>query len=205
MSDTEALRGPVALFLADGFEEIEALTVVDVLRRAHVDVRTVSVMDGRAAVTGAHRIPVIADTTLDQIDFDEIGMIVLPGGMPGTTNLEACKPLVDAIRSFDEAELPLCAICAAPMIFGHLGILEGRLATIYPGMEDELKGADVTDADVACDGHIITSRGPATALPFALTIAETICGADVAQQVADGMVCLDLEIVEELPDEGEEA
>ena len=189
----ENMRGPICVFLAEGFEEIEALTVVDVLRRAELPVQTVAVMGkaderGKIAVTGAHGIPVVADTFIDAIDADAVDMLVLPGGMPGTTNLEACPPLREMLVRFNEQKRPISAICAAPMVLGHLGLVKGRTATIYPGMEDELVGANATQEPVAVDDNITTSRGPATALPFALALVQRYRGADVAQQIAHGMV-----------------
>ena len=189
----ENMRGPICVFLAEEFEEIEALTVVDVLRRAELPVQTVAVMGeaderGKIAVTGAHGIPVVADTFIDAIDADAVDMLVLPGGMPGTTNLEACPPLREMLVRFNEQKRPISAICAAPMVLGRLGLVKGRTATIYPGMEDELVGANATQEPVAVDDNITTSRGPATALPFALALVQRYRGADVAQQIAHGMV-----------------
>jgi len=181
------MHGPIYVFLAEGFEEIEALTVVDVLRRAQLPVQTVSVMDN-AAVVGAHGITVVADTTVAAVDANVAEMLVLPGGMPGTTNLEACEPLCQMLQAFSSENRPISAICAAPMVFGHLGLLKGRQATIYPGMEDELVGATAVQEPVVVDGNITTSRGPATALPFALALVERFCGAETAQSIADGMV-----------------
>ncbi|MBO4365722.1 MAG: DJ-1/PfpI family protein [Eggerthellaceae bacterium] len=187
------MRGPICVFLAEGFEEIEALTVVDVLRRAQLPVQTVAVMGsadnaGNAMVTGAHGITVLADTFIDTIDPDAVDMLVLPGGMPGTTNLEACVPPCQMLTTFAEESRPLSAICAAPMVLGHLGLLKGRYATIYPGMEDELVGANPMQDAVVVDGNITTSRGPATALPFALALVERYRGTDAATGIAQGMV-----------------
>ena len=120
-----------AIFLADGFEEIEALTVVDLLRRANIEISTVSIM-GRKNVTGSHNITVEADALLEETDFDSLDMLILPGGMPGTTNLADCKALTDKIKEFDEKDKMLCAICAAPTVFGKLGILKGKKACCFP-------------------------------------------------------------------------
>lgn len=190
---TVGMRGPICVFLAEGFEEIEALTVVDVLRRAQLPVQTVAVMGsaddaGKVTVIGAHGIPVVADVFIDAIDPDAVEMLVLPGGMPGTTNLEACEPLCRMLTTFAEQSRPLSAICAAPMVLGHLGLLRGRYATIYPGMESELVEANPMQDAVVVDGNITTSRGPATALPFALALVQRYRGAEEAQRIAQGMV-----------------
>ena len=162
--------------LADGFEEIEALTVVDVLRRAGMTCNTVGVTG--ATVTGSHGIPVIADLTLEDsiADYD---MIVLPGGLPGATNLRDCDTVIEYVKAFDEdPDKYVAAICAAPMCFAKAGIASGRTVTSYP--DDEYR-ALFTDANyiedlVAVDGHMITSRGPATTLEFAFTLLEALGG-----------------------------
>ena len=177
----------VYVHLATGFEEIEALTVIDVLRRADVDVESVSVT-GELLVEGAHGIKVQADLPFEEADYDKAGMIVLPGGMPGTTNLGAHRGLMEKIDEFAKADRPLAAICAAPMILGEAGYLKGKRATIYPSMESHLKGAVVEGKDVERDGNIITSKGPATAFKFALAIVEFIKGPEVAAAVSKGLL-----------------
>ena len=176
-----------AIFLADGFEEIEALTVVDLLRRADIDITTVSIM-GRKNVTGSHKITVEADSLLEDADFDSLDMLILPGGMPGTTNLGACKALTDKIKEFDEKGKMLCAICAAPTVFGGLGILKGKKACCFPGREGDLLGADVQTTPVTKDGHFITSRGMGTAMDFGLAIIEHYQGIDAATSMASKIV-----------------
>ena len=176
-----------AIFLADGFEEIEALTVVDLLRRADIDITTVSIM-GRKNVTGSHKITVEADSLLEDADFDSLDMLILPGGMPGTTNLGACKALTDKIKEFDEKDKMLCAICAAPTVFGGLGILKGKKACCFPGREKDLLGADVQTTPVTKDGHFITSRGMGTAMDFGLAIIEHYQGIDAATSMASKIV-----------------
>ena len=176
-----------AIFLADGFEEIEALTVVDLLRRADIDITTVSIM-GRKNVTGSHKITVEADSLLEDTDFDSLDMLILPGGMPGTTNLGACKALTDKIKEFDEKDKMLCAICAAPTVFGGLGILKGKKACCFPGREGDLLGADVQTTPVTKDGHFITSRGMGTAMDFGLAIIEHYQGIDAATSMASKIV-----------------
>ncbi|MBQ7616002.1 MAG: DJ-1/PfpI family protein [Butyrivibrio sp.] len=176
-----------AIFLADGFEEIEALTVVDLLRRANIEISTVSIM-GRKNVTGSHNITVEADALLEETDFDSLDMLILPGGMPGTTNLADCKALTDKIKEFDEKDKMLCAICAAPTVFGKLGILKGKKACCFPGREDDLLGADVQTSSVTKDGHFITSRGMGTAIDFGLAIIEHYQGSDAATSMASKIV-----------------
>ena len=177
----------VYVHLAEGFEEIEALTCVDLLRRAEIEVTTVS-MEESKTVTGAHGIEVNCETYFTQVDYSQAEMIVLPGGMPGTTNLLANERLCDHVRNFVDQERWVAAICAAPMILGRLGLLEGRSAVCYTGMEDELKGAEVPDQKVVVDGHIITSKGPGTAMDFALAIIEALEGQTVAKAVKDDLL-----------------
>ena len=176
-----------AIFLADGFEEIEALTVVDLLRRAGIDITTASIM-GRKNVTGSHNITVEADALLEDIDFDSTDMIILPGGMPGTTNLGACAPLVEKIKEFDAKEKMLCAICAAPTVYGKLGLLKGKKACCYPGCEVDLLGADVQTSTVTKDSHFITSRGMGTAIDFGLAIIEHFQGKENASAMSRKIV-----------------
>lgn len=169
------------VFLADGFEEIEALTVVDILRRDNIVVKTVSITDNRE-VKGSHDICVKADKTLSQIQANDAAILILPGGMPGTLNLKECEPLMDMVRQFADTNRRIAAICAAPTVLGDLGLLEGKKACCYPGMEDQLKGAKVSKDDVVTDGNITTSRGVGTAIPFALELvrifdSETEAGA----------------------------
>ena len=177
----------VLLFLADGFEEIEALATVDVLRRAGVQVTTVSI-NPTELVTGAHGIPVMADVVYELAEFAEADMLVLPGGMPGAANLDAHEGLRAAISAHAEAGKWLAAICAAPMVYGHMGLLNGKNATCYPGFESELAGATYTAAPVEKDGNIITGKGPAVVLPFAYALAEVLVGEEVVAQVKAGML-----------------
>lgn len=177
----------IAVFLAEGFEEIEALTVVDLCRRAKLETDMVSVT-GSLTVTGSHGITVTADRLLADTDFSDLDMIVLPGGMPGTTNLEACAPLMEQVRAFHEEKRRLAAICAAPGIFGRMGILEGRNATSHPSVTDALAGAEVSQKETVPDGHILTSRGMGTAIPFALKIIEIFTDKDKARSIGQGIV-----------------
>ncbi len=175
------------LFLAEGFEEVEALMVVDVLRRADIDLATVSITDNKA-VTGAHGITIVADDLAEDIDFTDIEWLILPGGMPGMTNLAACRPLCDLLQAHTEAGGKTAAICASPSILGKLGLLAGRRATCYPGFEGNLTGAVISGERCTVDGNITTGNGPASALHFALSIVEQSKGKAKAQEVADGML-----------------
>lgn len=173
----------VYLFLADGFEEVEALTPVDVLRRAGCSVCTVSVMTDRKVV-GAHRICVEADAHFDACDFSDAEMLILPGGMPGTTNLRSYAPLCDLLLKADSEGLSLAAICAAPSILGELGLLKGRQATCYPGFEDRLIGAKYSKKSVVRDGRILTAVGMGVALAFSLAATEMLTDKKTADGIA---------------------
>ena len=146
----------VNVYLADGFEEVEGLTVVDLLRRAGIETDMVSIM-GRKEITGARKIPVLADKLFEEQDDPDV--IVLPGGMPGTLHLKAHEGLADLIRKAAKEGKLLAAICAAPTIYGEMGLLEGKNATCYPGMEDKLLGANWQEQPVVVDGNFVTSRG----------------------------------------------
>lgn len=177
----------VYVFLADGFEEIEALTPVDLLRRAGVETKTVSIMDGKRVV-GSHQIAVEADLTLEEADFESVQVLVLPGGLPGTTNLGACKLLVEKLKQFAaNEEKKVAAICAAPSVLGENGILQGKKAICYPGWEEKLLGADVqAGAKVVIDGNVITSRGMGTAMDFGLTLVAELTDEETAKKLAAG-------------------
>lgn len=180
----------VYVHLATGFEEVEALTIVDILRRAGVEVKTVSIT-GEKLVMGTHGIGVEADLLYEDTDYEACEMIVLPGGLPGASNLEAHEGLANYIKCFAANGKKLAAICAAPMAFGTHGVLEGKKATIYPGMEDRLTGAQATGEGVTKDGNIITGKGPAYAMAFALALAEELKGSETAAGVAEGLLYRD--------------
>ena len=176
------------LFLADGFEEIEALTVVDLLRRASIEIKTVSISD-TPQVVGRSRIAVGADEMWDDAKPETADVLILPGGMPGTTYLMQHKGLRKLLKKAAGEGRLLAAICAAPTIFGDLGLLEGKKATCYPGMENQLGGAEVVlDKEVVKDGNIITSRGAGTAIPFALKLIEELLDRDVALDIKKSIV-----------------
>lgn len=175
----------VNLFLADGFEEVEALAVVDVLRRGGIELDMVSVMP-QLEVTGSHGIKVTADKMFE--DATEADVIVLPGGMPGTLNLKNHKGLTDMIMEYNQAGKLLTAICAAPTVYGEMGLLEGKDATCYPGMEDGLVGANKKTDMVVCDGNFITSRGMGTAIEFGLVILSVLKDKETAKDLASKIV-----------------
>lgn len=177
----------LAVFLAEGFEEIEALTVVDICRRGGVETDMVSVTGG-LQVSGSHGISVKTDKKFEEVDFGEYDMLVLPGGMPGTKNLEAHPGLMAQVDEFYAKGKYIGAICAAPSIFGHKGILKGKRACSYPDFESHLEGAEVTSGPVEVSGNVITSRGMGTAIDFGLAILGIFCGEEKADELAKGIV-----------------
>lgn len=163
----------IYVFLANGFEEVEALTPVDMLRRCELDVLTVGV-DG-SFIRGSHGITVAADISPEDIRYDNtLEMIVLPGGMPGTLNLEKSEEVQKAIDFCMENNRYIASICAAPSILGHKGLLEGKKATCYTGFETQLFGAEISEEPVCTDGNIITSRGAGTALEFSFELVSRL-------------------------------
>ena len=177
----------IYVFLANGFEEVEALTPVDFLRRCELDVRTVGV-NGSVA-TGSHRIAVACDMTVEEMDISAADAVILPGGMPGTLNLEACPQVQEAVRWCAEHDKWVGAICAAPSVLGHMGLLEGKKATCFPGFEQELEGAELAPGFVCRDGLLVTGKGPGASLEFALEIVRMLKGEDTAQKVRVSMQC----------------
>lgn len=175
------------MFLAEGFEEIEALAPLDILRRAQVEVETVSITDNQV-VQGAHGVYVLADRILPALDWDDAEMIILPGGLPGSTNLDACEELREGIMKLHADGKPLAAICAAPQVYGHLGILKGVKATCYPGVETEMEGATYTAALVEKEGQFITGKGPGAAMEFGYTLAEMFADKSVVDGLRKGMI-----------------
>lgn len=181
----------IYVFLATGFEDIEAIAPVDIMRRAGLEVQTVSIT-GERVVTSAHGVGITSDILLSDVDFSGAEMLVLPGGLPGSTNLDACQPLTAAIKRHFEAGGAIAAICAAPLVFGHLGLLQGRRATCYPGVEGELKDATYTAAIVEPDGNIITGKGPAAAFEFGYTIVDFFLGEGASMPLRQGMIYQEL-------------
>lgn len=177
----------VVVFLADGFEEIEGLTVVDMLRRAGITVITASIQSVKE-VKGAHNITVLADELVEDVDYKQVDMVVLPGGMPGTLHLGACKKVTDTVQEFFKAGKEVAAICAAPSVLGDLGILQGKEATCYPGFEERLTGAKTTKDPVVSDGNVTTSRGMGTAILFGAKLIEKLAGKEKAQEILDSII-----------------
>lgn len=178
----------VYCFLADGFEELEAIAPIDILRRADIEVITVGVTGD--VIDGRHGIKVTADCSVYDIELsDKLEGIILPGGLPGATNLEESPEVQKAIDfAADEGKL-VCAICAAPQILGHKGLLKGREAIVYPGFENELEGAKISDAFVAADGNFITAKGAGVATDFGLEIVAAIKGKEAADKIKAAIQC----------------
>jgi len=181
------MKMKIAVHLAEGFEEIEAISIIDVLRRAGLEVITVSVAND-LKVTGSHQIQVVADQPFDDVNYDLIDMIVLPGGMPGTKNLNNNTGLKKQIECFYRTGKYLGAICAAPLVFGELGILKGKKATCYPGFEGYLHGAEITEAAFEVAGNIITGKSAGVAITFAIKIVEMLLGPEPAKQLVEKMI-----------------
>jgi protein deglycase len=177
---------PVLIPLADGVEPLEAVTIIDVLRRASVRVTTVSLTD-HITIHAAHGIMLAADTTWSAINLDEFGAIVLPGGGKGTEVMKHDERILQAVHKFAIEDRCVCAICAAPTVLAKSGVLEGRTATCYPSCAEEL-GDAYDNAPVIADGNIITGQGPGTALLFSLVLVQHFKGDLVAKQVADAML-----------------
>ncbi len=175
----------VFVFLTTGFEEIEALATIDVLRRAKLDVQSVS-LTGDKLVQGAHQVTVQADTLFEQVDCAQADMLVVPGG---TTKFNEHEAFKQQLLAFAQKGGKVAAICASPMVLGGLGLLQGKNATCYPGFESYLTGAQLqTDRAVVIDGTITTGRGPGLTIPFALALVEQLAGAAVRDEVAAGLL-----------------
>lgn len=175
-------------FLATGFEEIEALAPIDILRRGGVEVQTVSIT-GSEYVTSAHGVTIKADTLFEDAgDFSDADILMLPGGMPGAANLNAHEGLRQTLLAHHAGGKRIGAICAAPMVLGSLGLLKGRKATCYPGFEQYLEGATYTPQLVQEDGHITTGEGPAAALPYGYRLLSYFIGKEQTRQIEQGMM-----------------
>lgn len=182
------MNNKIFIMMADGFEEIEALATVDVLRRAGLDVTTMSIYD-TTEVTGAHGVTVLADVAFDDEPLYDAAWVILPGGMPGASNLAACDGLTDCLVKRNNDGKFIAAICASPaVILAPLGILQGKNATCYPGMQATEGGANWVNSRVVVDSNIVTGNGPATALDFALQIALLQTDGKTAAEVAQGML-----------------
>lgn len=175
----------VYVFLANGFEEVEALVQVDMLRRCELEVKTVGI--GGKFIRGAHGITVACDIEPTEMSDQDLQAIVLPGGMPGTLNLERSEDVQNMIRHCADHQILIGAICAAPSILGHMGLLHNKKAVCFPGFEGELTGAQVLDAPVVRDGNIITSKGAGTAFQFSFALAEALCSPARAEHLKAGV------------------
>ncbi len=178
----------VYLFLAEGFETVEALAPADILRRGKVNIKTVGV--GSKTIRSSHGIDVIADITTDEVVLDDqVEAVILPGGMPGTLNLEKSPAVIDAVKYCCKRNILIGAICAAPSILGHLGMLKGKKATAFPGFEKDLEGAVYENGYVEHDGNIITARGMGVAVEFGLELLSALKGRESAAQVKAAIQC----------------
>lgn len=175
------------MLFAEGFEEVEAITVVDLLRRAGIGCDMIA-LDDTETVTGSHDIGVRVSGALRGVDLDGYDALLLPGGQPGTRNLAADERVLDALRRFQAAGKLTAAICAAPTVLAKAGVLDGRRAVCYPGLEPQLSGRVGGDGPVEVDGTVITSRGVGTAIPFALAIVEYYLGEEKARELARAVV-----------------
>lgn len=178
----------IYVFLANGFEETEAIAPIDIMRRCRLEVLTVGV--GGKLITSSHGIPVTCDITADEIKLDDnLQLILLPGGLKGTQNLDASAEVADAIDFCVKNDRYIAAICAAPTILGKRGLLEGKKAICYQGMEADLKGAVVTHEPAVCDGKFITSRGAGASIAFGLKIAEVLISPEKSAEIAAQIMC----------------
>ena len=177
----------ICIFLAEGFEEMEAMFPLDILRRGGMDVKLVSVTSEKA-VRSSHGVTIMADALFEDVSEEDVEMIVLPGGLPGATNLDAHAGLDKLILSFANAGKPLAAICAAPMVYGKRGLLKGKKATCYPGFDKYLEGAEYTGNMVEVVDNFILGKGPGAAPAFGFAILEKYAGAAKAQEVKNGML-----------------
>lgn len=177
----------VYVFLADGFEEIEGLTVVDMLRRADISTEMVSIMNSKQ-VKGSHGIEVTADSLFEEKTYEDAELLVLPGGMPGTLNLGNHEGLCKLLKKHYEEEKKIAAICAAPSVFGQLGFLKGRKATCYPGFEEKLEGAVLCAQKVAVDGNVTTAKGMGAAIGFSLKLIEQLADKETADKIGKAII-----------------
>ena len=178
----------IIVFLAEGFEEVEALTVVDYLRRVDIEVSMVSVTEEKS-VKGAHSIEVIADKVISEIDdLKSYDGLVIPGGLPGATNLRDNKDLIEIVKDMNKHEKLIAAICAGPIVLAKAGIINNRKVTSYPGFEDQLKKSMYVEHSVVADGNIITSRGPSLAVNFALEIVRYLLGEEKEQELKEDIL-----------------
>ncbi len=174
--------------LADGFEEIETMAIIDVLRRAGLEVTVAGVKAGE--LVGSHRIRVVPDTVLEKVMSEEFDLVVLPGGQPGVDNLRKDARVLDILKKMDEKKKMIGAICAAPLVLRDAGLIEGRTLTSYPGIESELKNACYLETRVVVDGNLITSRGPGSAIEFSLKLVEMLLGREKAGEISKALLAV---------------
>lgn len=174
------------LFFADGTEECEALLAADLLRRAKVEVIIASV-SGKKQLVSSHKVAITADALAEEIDYSDVDMVILPGGMPGTLNLAASKTVTDTVSAFAKSGKRVAAICAAPSVLASLGLLEGKKATAHAAFQDKLAGATVLDTEVVVDGCITTSYGLGGAIPFALELVRQLAGEAEALRIQNAI------------------
>lgn len=178
----------IILFLADGFEEVEAFTTVDYLRRMDLKVSTVSISED-LKVKGAHDIVVLADKTISEIDsVEDYHAVVIPGGLPGATNLRDSKRVIELVQEMDRSKKLLAAICAGPIVFEKADVIKGKALTSYPGFEDQLGSGAYKEDSVVKDGNMITSRGPALAVNFAIEIVDYLLGKEKAEELKEDIL-----------------
>lgn len=170
------------IFFANGFEECEGLLIVDLFRRAGIEMQTISIA-GERAVTSSHNVTVMTDLLFGEACFGEMDIIILPGGMPGTTNLGNHQGVKEVVSDFYQQGKRIAAICAAPSVFGQLGLLKGKKATCYPSFEEQLEGAIVTGEPVVVDGNITTGSGLGAAIPFALELISQLIDPNTAERI----------------------
>jgi 4-methyl-5(b-hydroxyethyl)-thiazole monophosphate biosynthesis len=178
----------ILVLLADGFEEVEALTVVDYLRRKDILVKTCSISKSKIVI-GVHDIPVEADLLIDNIrNIEDCNGVIIPGGMPGAENLKNSKAVINTVQKFYKENKLIGAICAGPIVLKEAGIIEGKDITSYPGFEEDLKGGNYKEDLVVRDGNIITARGPAVAVYFALELIEYISGKEKSDELKNDIL-----------------
>jgi 4-methyl-5(b-hydroxyethyl)-thiazole monophosphate biosynthesis len=187
------------MFLANGFEDVEALIPLDVLRRGGVEIKTVSIT-GTELVESSHGVKMVADLLFEEADLQDADLLMLPGGMPGATNLNDHEGVKQALVAQATAGKMISAICAAPLVLGGLGLLKGKRATCYPGFEQTLTGADYTAELCTVDGNIVTGEGPAAAFPYAYTLLAMLTNKDTSNQIAEGMRFVHLMTDGEIPE-----
>ncbi|MDR1653204.1 MAG: DJ-1/PfpI family protein [Prevotellaceae bacterium] len=178
------------IFLADGFEEMEATCAIDILRRAGVDVVTASITE-RKEVVAAHNVTFVSDKMFDEIDFSDVEMLVLPGGMPGAANLSKHEGLCSLLLDFNDSNMPIAAICAAPsVVLGGLRLLKGKEAICYPGFEAGMRAQKISEKTVVTDGNITTAKGPGVAMQFALELVRILKNEQTAEKIKKDLCLL---------------